>query len=469
VRWWPLAAFLLSLAVFLLVAFPQFGATQFYGLSLDATTQQLIHTLGGSDAGSYTTLAYDFLDGRIDADNFWIINLWPPGVPFILWVIMLVNGGALPIVPLLVITGILWSLALVLVAMLLVRRGAYVVLALFSVCWLASPLLTGWTVHNGAISSDGLSAALTLVLALSLLFPSQPEFAGLSRRWRVAYFVGIGVLLGVLSLLRVTWLFATIAAFAALGLYLVIRAIIRAVRRRRQRQDVPKPLSGVPRWAAVVAGFAALAVPWTIVLGTLVHPGAFGWSAGDYQWAQTWVKDDRLTQINGYFLIDGEVNWACDLDAEQCDAIERIEETKLAPYDGTGEYSFKDFRTAAILTAVTHPLPFIAMRSGTTFESWLSAPGAAVGSYSAVPFGIVSLLSFLAACVLLVRDSIRGRTHSFLLLMFAGANVGMIWLSHFETRYLLPLHIIGLTTVAIALAAVEQPLWRRLRQRRTRA
>jgi len=463
--WLPLV-FAGSMLIYLAVAFPVLGETEFYGLGLDATTPQLLAVLGGSDAGSYTTIAYDFLDGRIEDANRWILNLWPPGVPFLLWVIMLVSGGALPIVPFVVVTGVLWSAALTLLAALLIKRRAFLLMILVAAAWLGGPLLTGWTVHRGAISSDGISAALTAIVAVALLWIGEPEFDRIRGWRRQLYFGAIGLLLGMLCLFRVTWLFAILASAVALVAFLAIRALVRAVRRRRGN-EARRPLGGALPWVAAVVGFAIVVGPWTVVAGRVIHPGNYSWSLGEYQWAQTWMSDEQLAANDAYFLIDGEVNWACDLDPAQCLQLETDESAKDVPYDGSGEHSFGDFQRRAVLAAAANAIPFIGARASTTFVAWMSTPGDRVGAWSNVPFGLISLLAFATALALLVRESIRGRSGAFLLLMLAGANLGMIWLSHFETRYLMPLQVIGLVVVVVVASRHEASLWRRLRRGRT--
>ncbi|HWL00885.1 MAG TPA: hypothetical protein VNQ52_00775 [Microbacteriaceae bacterium] len=466
---WALLAFSGSLLIYLAVAFPRLGETQFYGLGIDASVPHLIATLGGSDAGSYTTIAYDFLDGRIEDQNRWILNLWPPGVPFLLWFIMLVNDGTLPIVPFVVITGVVWSAALALLAWLLIHRRAFMVLGLFSLAWLLTPLLTGWIVQGGAISSDGISAALTAVLALGLLLIGEPEFDSVRGLRRHLYFGALGLLLGVLCLFRVTWLFAILASAGALVLYLSIRAIVRVVRRHRHTDSAPKPLARTLPWIAAAVGFAIVVVPWTGVVGRVVHPGNYSWSQGDYQLAQAWMTDERLAELNADFLIDGEVNYACKLDPVQCAEIEATESAMEVPYGGLGANSFADFGKRAVLTALANPIPFVGARSATTFVTWMSTPGERVGAWSNVPFGIVSLIAFLSSLVLLVWQSARGRSAAFFLLMLTGANLGLIWLSHFETRYLLPLQVIGLVVVAVYASRRESSAWRRLLHRQETA
>lgn len=466
---WAIVAFIGSLVVYLAVAFPQFGDTKFYGLGLDASVPELLAMLGGSDAGSYTTIAYDFLDGRIEDQNRWILNLWPPGVPFILWLIMLVNGGVMPIAAFVVITGLVWSAALALLAWLLVRRRAYFVLALFSLAWLLSPLLTGWVVQRGAISSDGISAALTAVLALALLYIGEPEFDRVKGARRYLYFGGMGLLLGTLCLFRVTWLFAIIASAAALVLFIVVRALSRTVRRRSRAGAAPRPFARTLPWVAAAVGFAIIVVPWTGVVGRVIHPGNYSWSLGEYQLAQAWMSDERLTSMNAQFLVDGEVNFACDLDPKRCAQIEAAEIATGTPYSGKGTHTFAQFGMSATFTAVANPIPFVGARSATTFVTWMSTPGEPVGSWGNVPFGIVSLFAFLGSIVLLVWQSARGRSSAFFLLMLTGANLGLIWLSHFETRYLLPLQVIGLVVVAAYTSRYESRVWGRLLRRQETA
>ena len=455
--------FVLSLGIYLLLAFPQFADTKFYGLSLDATTADLVDGLGFGDGGSYTRLAVDLQHGYISPGNRWILNLWPPGVPFVLLVILKLTGGGLPIVPMIVLVGCLWSLALSLLALILLRRRAFISFGLFAVVWLAGPLLSGWTIHGGVISSDGISAALTAILVIALYFATQDEFQKFSRRIRFGYYFAVGLLLGVLSLFRVTWLFATLASLVALGIYLAVVALRRWRRHRLARDPVGQSLKAIlTRWSAVVVGFAVLAAPWTIVLGTYVHPGNLSWSTGDYQLAQTWMTDDYLKKGNAGFLIDGKANWACELDPTECAKLMQIETAREHPFDGTGENSFSDFQRRAILAAVEHPAEFVAQRTDVTVRAWLSVPGEPVGSMRAVGFGIVTLAFFLFSCGLLIRRFCQGHSEAFFLLMLAGANIGMLWLTHFETRYMMPLQVIGLVVIVLALSTKEREFAHRL-------
>ena len=456
-----LGVFVIALCLYLALAFPQLGDTEFYGIPLTSTPAQFLHQLGGSDSGSYSRLALDFLDGNVSAENRWILNLWPPGIPFLLWFFMIVFGGTLPIVPMVVLTACLWSTALALLAVILVRRGAYVVFALFAAAWLFGPLLTGWTIHDGVISSDGISAALTAVVAIGLYFSTQQEFAAVPGKTRIVYFAGIGFLLGVLSLFRVTWLFAALASLLALAIFLAVVAVSRRLRRASPVTSAPTMRSTVISWGAVVTGFALLTAPWTVALGTVVHPGSYTWSSGDYQWAQLWMTDRHLEEGNASFLVDGEANWACEINPVECRELEQIEQEKTAPYNGVG-ITFDEFQKRAILTAASHPLEFVGLRSVTTFETWLSVPGQPVGSMTAVTSGLISLVLFLFSCVSLVRDSIKGRSGAFFLLMLAGANLGMVWLTHFETRYMMPLQTIGLVVAALALATHERGIRHRI-------
>jgi hypothetical protein len=455
--------FLLSLGVYLLVAFPQFADTKFYGLSLNATTSDLVKNLGMGDGGSYTRLAVDLQDGSLQPENAWILNLWPPGVPIVLWIILKLTGGGLPIVPMIVLVGCLWSLALSLLALIVLRRRAVVSFVVFAAAWLAGPLLNGWTIHAGVISSDSISAALTVILAVALYFATQDEFRNFSRRIRLGYYLGVGLLLGVLSLFRVTWLYATLASLAALGVFVVVVALIRWRRRQRNSSPVRESLkSMLVKWSVVVVGFGVIALPWTIALGTYVHPGNFSWSTGEYQWAQTWMTDEHLAKGNAYFLIEGDVNWACDLDPTECAELMKVEMARDAPYDGTGANTFAEFQHRAIMAAVEHPLEFAAQRTDVTVKAWLSVPGEPVGSMHAVGFGIVTLAFFLVSCGLLIRRFIQGRGEAFFLLMLAGANIAIVWLSHFETRYMMPVQVIGLVVFVLALSTRERELTLRI-------
>jgi hypothetical protein len=179
------------------------------------------------------------------------------------------------------------------------------------------------------------------------------------------------------------------------------------------------------------------------------------------------MSDSHLDSIGAGFLKNGGANWPCNIAPTQCAVLAKHELATAAPYSGQAPYTFTFFEHASIKAAAQNPVAFVANRSGFTIGAWLSSPGAGVGTFDNVGFGVLSLVAFLAALAVLIWQSIEQRAVSVFLFLILGANIGVVWLTHFETRYLVPLQTISLVVLALAIVRFERGLWSKLQSRRS--
>jgi hypothetical protein len=453
--------FLASLAYELWRALPQGFDTLFFGHPVTASVSQLIPALGGSDAGSYLGAALDLQDGSISPKYAWVLNLWPPGMPYILALMIKLGGGASPVLPMVILLCILWSVVLATLAGILLPRHGYLTFTVFTVFWLLSPIFTAWTIHGGVLGSDGLATALGTLVAIGLVWAT---LAGPSRRPRWLLYVGLGTGLAALAYLRIMWFYAVPAALGVVALFAVVRMIVLLIRRRFTQ------IAGERRryieWAALGATFLALCIPWTIYGETTLHPGSYSWSQGDYQWSQEWMTDGYLKSIGGGFLAEGGANWPCHLDPHQCTVIAAQEFASTTPYGGEAPNTFIKFEHDSIKVAIAQPGPFIVDRSAVMLRAWLSAPGAPVGTMDNLVYGVLTLVAFFAALVVLAWQSLKQRVAALVIFLIIGANVGIVWLTHFETRYMVPVQAMSLVVVAFAVLPQEARVWQRISPRR---
>ena len=450
------AIFLFSLAIELFIALPHLLQSMFYGVPATTSISELLPLLGSSDAGSYLTAAVDLQDGSITPENQWILNLWPPGMPVLLAVMIKVTGGASPIVPMVILICCLWSLVLVCVSWWIIPRQGYLTLAVFAGLWIGSPAFTAWTTNNGVLGSDGLATAISALVAIGLISVGGTATAG-KTRWVLFALLGMG--LALLAYLRIIWFYAVPTALGVLACIVAIRLIILWLSRRAgsPRRDRRRFIE----WGVLAAVFLATCAPWTIFVGHVLHPGDYSWSQSDYQWAHLWMSDEYLVANGAGFLETGGANWPCHIAAERCKQLADIELSAEYPYDGIDGSSFDTFRSEALATAYSHPVQFISDRTDFTLRTWLSTPGNAVGGFDNLFFGSLSLVLFLASVGILIRDSIRRRAGSLLIFLLLGANIGVLWLTHFETRYVIPLQGISLVVCALWASKIEGRLWRR--------
>lgn len=453
--------FLVSLAYELWRALPQGVNTLFFGRPATSSISQLLADLGSSDAGSYLGAALDLQDGSISSKYSWVLNLWPPGMPYILAFMIKLGGGASPVLPMVVLICVLWSLVLAALAAIFLPSRGYLSFAVFAIFWLLSPIFTAWTIHGGVLGSDGLATALGTLVTIGLVWAS---LAGPGKRTRWALYVGLGAGLAALAHLRIMWFYAVPAALGVLVVFAVIRLVVLVVRRRSAK--IASERRSYLEWASLGATFIALCIPWTIYGETTLHPGSYSWSQGDYQWSQEWMSNAYLKSIGGGFLDEGGANWPCDLDPVKCKVIADQEFATSTPYGGQAPNTFIQFQHESIKVALAQPGPFVVDRSDVMLRTWLSSPGGAVGTMDNLVFGGLSLAAFFAALVILLWQSVRQRVAAVLIFLIIGANIGIVWLTHFETRYMVPIQAMSLVVVAFAVLPREARLWQWMSSRR---
>lgn len=453
--------FLVALALTLWVALPQWTATLFFGFPTTASIDELIPVLGLTDAGSYLKAAVDLQDGSMSTENRWVLGLWPPGMPVILATMVKLGGGASPVLGMVFLLCVLWSAVLATAALFLIPRRGYITFAIFGFMWVGTPIFTGWTIHDGVLGSDGLATALGTLVTIGLLWAAV---AKTRERPRFLLFALLGLGLAALAHLRIMWFYAVPAALGVLAVIVLVRILVMWARGRKDQ--IRRERRGYLEWGTLAVMFVIACTPWTLYVGTRLHPGNFSWSTGDYQWAQLWMTDEHLNNNGAGFLENGGGNWPCDLDPQRCGELAEIEFSTDLPYGGQGVNSFSDFQEEALKVALTNPAEFIADRTEVTVETWLSVPGEAVGSYDNLGFGLATLAAFFASLVILVRDGIRRRSAAAVLVfLILGANIGVVWLTHFETRYVVPLQAISLIVVAFSIVPLEGRLWHRITAR----
>ncbi len=454
-------AFVASFLLELWLALPQGLSTKFFGVPLTTSIHKLLPILGESDSGSYLGAALDLQDGHMSPAHSWVLNLWPPGMPVLLATLIKIGGGASPILAMVILLCVLWSITMAIAAVLLISRGGIIATIAFAVVWIASPIFTAWTTHNGVLGSDGLATAIGSLVAITFIWVSTAPHG---PRPRYGLYVALGASLAALAYLRIMWYYAVPAALGALLAIVAIRLIILRIRGRhgefrRQRRDYIE-------WGALALTFVILCAPWTIYVGTVLHPGNYQWSTGDYQWAQEWTPPATLIKEDGGFIIAGGGTWPCQIDPAECATLRTEELATKHPYSGSKPNTFHHFELDSVVAAVTHPIAFIGNRATFTVKAWLSTPGASVGTFGNIGFGLLTLLCFLVAIGVLIAWSIRTRAGPLLVLLILGANMAVLWLTHFETRYVVPLQAMSIVVVALWLAPYEGRLWARLAGRR---
>jgi hypothetical protein len=444
--------YLASFVVLLIMSAPEGLSSRVskYSIPITEGARSAAKTFGGSDAGSLLTAALSLVDkGLLDGAQFWVYNLWPPGM----------IGIDAALVTLERSTGVPISLAMVLLncaawaaligtvfRMVLAARGSLQ-------AWLAGIGLlifsgvSNWGVKDGLFYGDSFGAILWCVTLL-LLFRA---YRVTLRSARITTLALAGLAFAGAAYFRASY---ELIALSTLAVAVVVAIVLLLLRLR----------SGASRWTpgirvsvqlATVAGVAELLMlPWRLYAGMKMRGGDLRWSAvSDLASGARWIPTQRLLDEGAGFAADGHSNWACLNDPEQCRSIAAVEELSAHPYTGGGHYTGQQFDQMTLQSFLEHPLNFIGERLGALTLGLSSNDGGSIGTFAIVEtLVIVALL--IATIVVVIRKRRLGEPALVLFLWSLLVQAGTLALLHQEPRYWLG---IELSIICVAALVVGRP------------
>ena len=434
-------AFLASLLVGMRTAFPDGMDTQFSGVGFLAPSAELIQSLGLSDPGNYMRVAVDLQDLQLSEENEWILNLWPPGMPFYLGILTRFSFNSNPTLFALSLFLIFWSLIYVTLLMKLIRMRRYLLSIAFTYVWLFSPLLTGYNTDYGVLASDGISSVLMAFAILILFKVLLPVYS--THKSSFFWPIFLGFLLATAAHFRMVWFFSILLGLTFSLIISVLRQLLR--RKRCTLKSKREFAHSMTLYLLTVVSFLLCLIPWTLIAETKLHPGNYNWSNADYVWAQRWMNDQYLIDNGANFLVEGNANWSCEIAIAKCQDIYDQESRAGTYYSGFGPNSFADFRREALVSAADNPFSWMSLMTAKLLETWYTSPGASIGSAPNPIGGTLTLFTYLLSLVLLLK--FLARTNSpfayFLVLLQLG-TVAILFLAQFESRYLIAAQVLGI-------------------------
>lgn len=455
----PLAIFAYVLFFFLMVSSLQFlafvSSNDFFAELLFAPPNDIRSSLGDSDAGSYIQGGIDLANGVIPEEHAWILLLWPPGMSVLYGIFIAVGLPVGASMGLLTVAS--WSLVGAFLGTLLIRGGSWLSAILFSWLWLFSPLTSEWILASGFLYSEmlGSLSAAAFVIALWLLGYNRPlrRFPEPHLLWAVlAGFSLVGVAYFRIAALPAVLLVLAIAFFAALlcaGSYM--RDLFRSgpsLQRMLSRERPKRALDLSSLMCFIIAGLLAF-LPWVCFRAAINEPitaASNPINAGDYMWAQRWITDEQFSSAGAGWLVDGDANWACDLDPSRCQTL-----NELAVVAGNADFPI--LREAALQVVLEQPIPFLIQRGRVIASAWLSTPGTSPLAQDVGWYGISLVLLMISGVVLAVRKGRMMPALAVLPPIFILATVSTLLIAHVETRYFLPTQVVVLTWWALLVAA----------------
>lgn len=440
--------------------------------SLLLPPNRAIEHLSG-DATNYLKLGIDLSSGHLQEENRWILNLWPPGMAVLNAGFVLISFP--PILGLALLQALLWGLVVQLVWIRCYDRIGLLGAIGATSFLLTIPVVREWAWGEGVAHSDGIAAAslfLGTLLYQSYLDRESESNKVLSPFWTsvVSSFLLVSSIFLrwtylVPVLLLVTFGFLKAARSFLIGLRLSPSAprrgrkipIIPLLRHRGRSiqtlNELNKPVtfsgtrsSVLRRWSRSALVMCALALPYTILAGTIIHPGNYRWSVGsDYYSAFAWFNDSDLIAMDAEWYLPTEVNWGCRYYPADCEMGNSLALSAT--------YQTRDFTEVRMFSQdvlLSDPLPLI-FGKGKVYGSRLLMLGSRDGA------GLDLVVSWAAFTLLgwsLVRSKTRFRFSWFVMYVtFAFiAWSGVLLISHIELRYLIP--VITLVPL-IAIAGVS--------------
>lgn len=400
-------------------------------LALAASAEDFLRQFPGGDISYQLKFAVDYVhDGSIGA---WVLNLWPPGMPWLNILILSLSGSGYFTLKIMALSTLLYALASYLVYRSL-ARGRFSPAALLA-CVL--PMLYAsfqnsifWQLQ--IFSTDFYCFALLAIL-LAIIFDSEPKTA--------RHFVLMAIALAALAYFRSFYFifikFFTLWSLVALagwgGWTMLGGGWSAAVK------DVVRSKLVVSVGMVLLFSWALL-LPWMVVLKIEGKP--FDWTVTDQVWAAQWRNDIPV------FLAG--MNTPCILEKNVCEQLMPFQypDTWATPKLGSDFY-----KRLSIATFVAQPLKWYQEKAKVFHYLWfdgLKFDEKKTGSQ--LTQFIVSVI-LLAVCVALalfavvrsVRNVLRHRPFleknelNFLFMIFCIYNVMVFTFAHYEPRYSVPL------------------------------
>ncbi|MFM1786396.1 MAG: hypothetical protein RL228_346 [Actinomycetota bacterium] len=403
-----------------------------YPNGLATTPEALLGTLGESDAGSYLRLAFDLLDFKLDAENRWIVLLWPPGMAGINLIALSFGQGFLVVFSL--ISALLCSLpalAFIYSSTRVNRKTTKYLLQIAALISVINPVTlffgTGIGMHNSDLIGLALFSSGMIMLLSSVL--------NASHKRNIYFLIG----LATSSSLFFRWSFFPILFFIVA---LLLTTSFVSTSDSRFLMRAKKHFLYVTRKQALYfsSAVAIITIPWTLIEMFVLHPGNFSpaWSISDWIWGSRWLTDSDALSA-GQWVYDSGGNWACVIsDPVVCEHYRQLAFTQNSIY-------FPELRNAALSAVLSNPGGFLLERFDHLKLFWFETLGStgAEGFWSQV-IAWSAIISILATTLSLIKFGKAQVMNIAITIIPTGLVFLSLVMTHFEERYFFPIFAFAL-------------------------
>ncbi len=402
---------------------------------LFTTPNDLVQTLGESDAGSYLKLAIDLMDLKVEDQNRWILLLWPPGMASINVISILSPFGFL--FSFSVISAAIWtlpSIALYQSTSDFQEKKARACLRIAAFSLVALPFTFNYSLTLGFHNSDMIGIAL-LATGFVFILRSYEVSATVTKH----QFLLAGLLVGGSLYFRWANLPIVLALAGLTGLALLKLTkpnVTSGIARRALNLVLPK----ITRTDSlhVLLGIFLVTTPWTLVSIFVLHPTDHSplWAVTDWIWGYRWLLDSDLEAAGGTWLLDSGTNWACNISPlEVCMKNRALAQSQDSQY-------FDVLRNSALSAAIQNPGEFLAERMRKLGLFWFNTLGSSATVFHNYALGFSAILAGVLSSLLALISPKEHFGRFSVSVLPAGLVFSSLLFLHYEGRYLFPIFVL---------------------------
>ena len=423
------------------IALPQGFSTLIGKISIANTSspQEIRNAWGPGDAGSLldASITWAQLKNLNPDTQFWIVRLWSPGMSIIEVPLIWLTKIRIPIFwSLLTITIALWVINFKL-ALEMMKGNFELFLGFIVIIILINSWDFQYILRDGLFYTEGLGYGL---LFLGLLYISKTiAFEAVSpilKKQKVIAGILVGGSIWIRHTQDTALIFTIIIFCVALGYYRIKYKLIKFINKEKlikinqERKNRIMLQSTLKSVVAVFLIALLITIPWRVIADQVFGSVKYSMSSAP-QLVGPGLWLDKSAETENYWVPFG-VNWACRIDASECERINNL---------GFSSFKNSELLKLAISSALTHPIAYIQERNSTLTKFWIP-------SYltSSVKFKIASILPLFYLLIIPLKK--RGKWNyrmsiiSSIWLIFILLTVAQLAITHFESRYFIPIRLL---------------------------
>ena len=312
--------FILFTTIFFISYFHKKGLPCY--LDFNDSAQDLIKKCGIGDYSQYAKLALDYYKfGFITEDNYWIANNWPPGVPMIFYISLVLFGinGSILLFPLL-LNSFLWSYFFYLFITSLISKEFKnnLMIFLLIIFLLNSYLFKYFFFVYGIVESNGWSSVFFL-LGLLLLFNNikNKNFENNKNKFREIILISSLFFFSTLFRLNIDILIYFIALFFLIKIFFNYLLLV-YLKKKYFKFSFKK----FPTDFIILKVFLLTLL---ISMPLKIHHRSLLNSKGGMAAHINWMPTQILNEIGGGYAVLGGGNIACILNPILCEKLSSVQ------------------------------------------------------------------------------------------------------------------------------------------------